>query len=115
MSETQAGEAKKPMNKTEILNALAESTGLSKQQVGQLLDELGKLIGKNLSDGGPGEFTVPNLLKIHVVRKAAQPERTGINPITKQEQVFKAKPASNSVRVRPLKGLKDMAQPSAAQ
>ena len=38
--------AKKPMNKTEIFAALAETTGLTKQQVGSLFDELSKLIGK---------------------------------------------------------------------
>jgi hypothetical protein len=35
-------------------------------------------------------------------------ERTGINPFTKEETVFKAKPASNVAKIVPLKGLKDM-------
>jgi hypothetical protein len=41
-------QVKKPMNKTEIFVALSETTGLTKQQVGSLFDELGNLIGKNL-------------------------------------------------------------------
>ena len=33
MEENQAAASKKPMNKTEILTALSEATGLDKQQV----------------------------------------------------------------------------------
>jgi len=47
-------------------------------------------------------------MKINVVRKPAMPERKGINPFTKEETIFKAKPAKNVVKVVPLKGLKDM-------
>jgi len=100
--------AKKPMTKTEIVAALCESTGLAKDQVNGLLDELAKLIEANLKDTGPGTFTIPGLMKINVVRKPATPERKGINPFTKEETVFKAKPAKNVVKVVPLKGLKDM-------
>ena len=96
--------AKKPMNKT----ALGEVTGLTKQQVGGLLDELAKLIGKNLGDDGPGTFALPGLLQIKVVRKPATAEHTGINPFTKEAMVFKAKPAKNVVKITALKGLKDM-------
>ena len=99
---------KKAMNKTEILASLSEATGLTKQQVGGLLDELGKLIGKNLGKEGPGTFAIPGLLQIKVVHKPATPERKGINPFTKEETIFKAKPAKNVVKVVPLKGLKTM-------
>jgi nucleoid DNA-binding protein len=106
MEENQA--ARKPMNKTEIMAALAEATALTKDQVAGLFDALGALIKKNLGEQGPGEFSVPGMMKIKVVRKPATPERKGINPFTKEETVFKAKPASNAVKVVPLKGLKDM-------
>ena len=96
------------MNKTEIVAALSESTELTKQQVTSLLDEFAKLIEKNLDESGPGVFTVPGLMKISVVRKPATEEHKGINPFTKQETIFKAKPARNVVKVVPLKGLKDM-------
>jgi hypothetical protein len=43
------------------------------------------------------------------VRKPATKERKGINPFTGQEQIFKAKPARNVVKIRPLKAMKDMA------
>ena len=97
----------KALTKTEILNALAESTDLSKSQVSHVLDELAELIGKNLGKRGPGVFNVPGLMKIKVVRKPATKARKGINPFTKEETVFKAKPARNVVKILPLKGLKD--------
>ena len=106
MEDTQA--AKKPMNKTEILLALSEATGLSKEQVGGLFDALSKLIGKNLGNDGPGTFAIPGLLQIKVVRKPATEEHKGINPFTKEEMVIKAKPAKNVVKVIALKGLKDL-------
>ena len=96
------------MTKTEMIAALAESTGLTKQQVASLFDELAKLIEKELGEEGAGSFNISNLLKIKVVRKPATPERKGINPFTKEETVFKAKPAKNVVKLVPLRGLKEL-------
>ncbi len=100
--------AKKPLTKTEFVTSLAEATELSKQQVTGLLDELSKLIAQNLQADGPGVLVIPGLLKINVVRKPATEERKGINPFTKEETIFKAKPAKNVVKVTVLKGLKDL-------
>ena len=49
-------------------------------------------------------------MKIIVVQKPAVAARKGINPFTKQEQMFKAKPARRVIKVRALKALKDMAK-----
>jgi nucleoid DNA-binding protein len=76
--------------------------------VSSVFEGLAMLIKKDLSKKGPGAFVVPGLMKLVVVHKPAVPERTGINPFTKQEQVFKAKPARKVVKVRPLKALKEM-------
>ena len=100
--------ATKPMTKTEIVNALSESTGLTKQQVNGFLDDLVALIGKNLQDGGPGLFNLTGIMKVKVVRKEAKPEREGIDPFTKEPRVFKAQPAKNVVKISPLKRLKDL-------
>ena len=99
---------KKAMTKSEVVSALSESTGLSKQQVNGFFDELVKLIGDNLAESGPGIFNIPGLMKVRVVRKPATPERKGINPFTKEETVFKAKPARNVVKISPLKRLKEV-------
>jgi nucleoid DNA-binding protein len=108
MNEKNVPAARKPMKKTEIMVALSEATGLTKQQVASLFDELAKLIAKNLGGDGPGAFAIPGLMQIKAVHKAATPERKGLNPFTKQETVFKAKPARSVVKVVPLKGLKEM-------
>jgi nucleoid DNA-binding protein len=100
--------AAKAMSKSEITAALSETTGLTKAQVASLFDSLSTLVSKNIGNGGPGIFTLPGLLKIKVVRKPATPARTGINPFTKQETTFKAKPARNVVKLQALKTLKAM-------
>jgi nucleoid DNA-binding protein len=110
MDENEPIMPKKPMSKTEIIAALGEATGLTKQQVTGVFDELAGLIKKNLDEQGPGVFTIPDLLQIKVVRKPATEERKGVNPFTKEEMIVKAKPATNSVKLAPLKGLKAMVQ-----
>lgn len=102
-----AAEANKAPTKSEVLSAIAEKTELTKKQVNAVFDELGELIGKNLSKRGPGAFTVPGLMKVTAVRKPATKARKGINPFTGEETMFKAKPARTVVKIRPLKGLKD--------
>lgn len=102
-----AAAPKKAPTKSEIYSSIAEATDLSRKQVSAVFDELSNIIQKNLKKNGPGAFTVPGLLKLTVVRKEATKARKGVNPFTKQEQVFKAKPARNVVKIRPLKNLKD--------
>ena len=54
-----------------------------------------------------GAFVLHGFAKFVVVKKPARPAREGINPFTKQMQKFAAKPASKSVRARPIKAIKD--------
>jgi nucleoid DNA-binding protein len=102
--------AGKALTKGEILKSIGTSTELSRKQVVGVLDALTSLIGKSVGKKGPGVFAVPGLLKIVVVQKPATPARKGINPFTKEEQMFKAKPARRVVKIRALKALKDMAK-----
>jgi nucleoid DNA-binding protein len=69
---------------------------------------MSQMIGADLKKGAAEQFTVPGLMKVSVVRKPATKARKGINPFTKEEVMFKAKPARNVVKVRPMKGLKDL-------
>ena len=104
-----AGNTKKPPTKSEIYTKIAEDTGLTKKDVAAVFESLSGQIKKNLGGrGGPGMFTVPGLLKMRVVKKPATKARKGINPFTGEEMMFKAKPASKTVKVAALKGLKDM-------
>ena len=95
--------------KTQILGDLAENTGLSKQQVGTVLDELGVLIERHVKKRSCGEFVLPGMLKISTVKKPATKARKGINPFTGEETIFKAKPATTQIKVRPLSRLKTFA------
>ena len=99
---------KDKLTKTQILDQIAENTGLTRKQVGSVIDSLGDVIEAHVNKRAVGEFVLPGLLKISTVRKPAVKARKGINPFTKEEVMFKAKPASIAVRVRPLKKLKDM-------
>ena len=98
----------KPMNKSEIVSGIAEATGLTKKDVNAVFEAMASQIKRSLGRNGPGAYTVPGLMKLLVVRKPATEARKGINPFTGQETVFKAKPARNIVKIRPLKNLKDM-------
>ncbi len=97
-----------PLTKSQLLTELSESTELSKKQVQTVLDELADLIERHVKKRAAGQFTLPGLMKVTVVRKPATRARKGINPFTGEETTFKAKPARNVVKVRPLKKLKDM-------
>ncbi len=101
-------EVKKPPTKSEIYAHIATETGLSRRQVGEVFDSLNGLMAKSLKPRGAGVFVLPGLMKIKVVKKPATKARKGINPFTGEETVFKAKPASKTVKVMPLKALKDM-------
>jgi len=99
----------KPMSKSEVFSAIAESTGLSRKDVAKVFDELAGLIGKNIGKKGPGVFAVPGLMKITVIRKPATKATTRPNPFKPGEMMqVAAKPARNVVKVRPLKSLKAM-------
>lgn len=97
------------MTKTQILTSIAESTGLSKKDVSSVMDELELLIERSIKKRSVGEFTLPGLMKITTVKKPARKARKGVNPFTGEETMFKAKPASVAVKVRPLKKMKDFA------
>ena len=103
---TKSKASKKPTTKSEILGHISDKTGLKRKEVSAVFDELGMLIKRDLK--GVGLFNVVGLMKIKVVNKPAQSARKGINPFTKEEVMFKAKPARNVVKVLALKGLKDM-------
>ncbi|HET8935368.1 MAG TPA: HU family DNA-binding protein [Polyangiales bacterium] len=97
-----------PLNKSQILADIATSTGLAKRDVGKVVDELAGVIERHIGKKGPGSFTMPGLFKIKTLRKPATKARKGINPFTKEEVTFKAKPARTVIKIRPLKKLKDM-------
>ena len=100
---------KTAFNKTGLLAHVAELAAVDLKAVKAVMAALEATILASIHKKGLGEFTLPGLLKISAVSVPAKPKRKGINPFTKEEQWFAAKPASVKVKVRPLKKLKDAA------
>lgn len=100
---------KQKLNKSQMLAMLSDNSGVSKKDVSAVLTSLEQLIAASIGKGAVGEFVLPGLMKVTTVRKPAVKARKGINPFTKEETMFKAKPASTAVRIRPLKKLKQFA------
>jgi DNA-binding protein HU-beta len=101
-------EAKKAgsISKSALVNAVVEAAGdVTRKQVKAVLDALSDIAYKELRKAGI--FTMPGFAKFRVVKKPATKARQGINPFTKQPTTFAAKPASKSVRARPIKAIKD--------
>lgn len=99
----------KAMSKTETLNRIAEETELTKKQVQSVFESLNTLIVEQVhpKKKNPGVFTIPGLCKVRTVAKPARKARKGTNPFTGEEMMFKAKPASVAIRMRPIKAFKD--------
>ncbi len=94
--------------KTQILQAVAEETGLTRKQVTEVFGSLGNLIQRHMQKRGSGEFTIPETgVKVRRVRKPARKARMGRNPATGETIKIAAKPASTVVKVTALKSLKD--------
>ena len=97
------------MTKTQIVGTIADNTGLTKKQVSDVMQQMDALVEGSIKKRGAGEFTIPGMMKITTVRKPAVKARKGINPFTGEETMFKAKPASTAVKIRPLKKMKEFA------
>ena len=100
--------AGKPRSKGELYTAIADNTDLSRKQVASVFDTMSRVLAADLGKSGPGMCNIGGMMKVLVVRKPATKARKGINPFTKEEVMFKAKPARNVVKIRPMKALKDM-------
>ena len=94
--------------KGQLFTTLAGRTGVARKEVSTMFDELKDIIAAHVKKQGPGQFTIPGLVKLTVIHKPATKARKGINPFTGEEMMFKAKPARNVVKVRPLQKLKEM-------
>lgn len=100
--------AAKPRSKGEFYGVIAEATQLSRKQVVAVFETMGRIMAADLGKNGPGTCNIAGLMKVTRIHKPATKARKGINPFTKQEVMFKAKPARSVIKVRPLKTLKSM-------
>jgi DNA-binding protein HU-beta len=107
MAKTTNGKKNKPLSKSGILQAVGDvvGEGVSRKHVKEIVEALVNVGHKELKKNGI--FVLPGFAKFVVVKKPARPAREGINPFTKEKQMFAAKPASKAVRARPVKAVKD--------
>ena len=100
---------KTAFNKTSLITHLAELAAVEVKAVKAVIASLEATILASVHKKGLGSFTLPGLLKVNVINVPAKKKRTGIDPFTKQERVFAAKPATVKIKTRALKKLKDAA------
>ena len=58
------------------------ATGLAQEDVAAVLAALAERIGRELGKEVPGQFAIPGLVKLRVVRKPATKARQGVSPFT---------------------------------
>ena len=104
-----AQSVKSVLSKSALVHHLAGTSGAAAKDVRAVIAALEDTIRASISKKGPRTFVLPGLLKITAVAVPAKKARKGINPFTGEETVFKAKPATVKVKVRPMKKLKDAA------
>jgi nucleoid DNA-binding protein len=100
---------KSVLSKSALVHHLAGTSGAAAKDVRAVIAALEETIRASISKKGPRTFVLPGILKITAVAVPAKKARKGINPFTGEETVFRAKPATVKVKVRPMKKLKDAA------
>lgn len=92
----------KPMSKSEITSYLAEKVGISKKQVGQVLEEQADLACKQAK--AKGMFVVPNIGKLVLAERPARTMVMQFGP--KKGQTIQV-PKKRVVKFRVAKAAKD--------
>lgn len=100
---------KTAFNKSTLAAHLAQASGVEPKAVKAVVAALETTMLSSVSKKGLGAFTMPGLFKVTVVNVPAKKARKGIDPFTKVERMFAAKPASVKIKVRALKKVKDAA------
>ena len=94
--------------KLQIVQTIAEETGLERKQVESVFGSLDGLVRRHMQKRGSGEFTVPDVgVKIRRARQPSRKARKGRNPATGEEITIPAKRAHDVIRLSALKALKD--------
>merc|ERR1712176_1276813 len=96
----------KVMTASAAYRAVAESTGVKPRDVKGALEAYVGVAVDQIKKNGSFKFC--GSLKLKLKKSPAKPARKGVNPFTKEPCVFKAKPASKTVRALPLKKFKDL-------
>jgi len=102
-----AAASAKPPTKSEIYRGIADTTGYPRKEVVEVFDALTDMMVKSLKKHG--QFNMLGLYKMTLVKKpAVKGGKLVRNPFTGEMVPQKPKPASKTVKVRPMKAVKDM-------
>merc|ERR1712146_634656 len=93
------------LTQSQVVASLAETNGLKNKQVKGVIDALFGVATQEIKKNG--NFKLAGMLNLKLKKKPATPAKKGINPFTKEPCVFKAKPASKTVRALAMKKLKE--------
>merc|ERR1711941_264756 len=93
------------MTATAVYQSVAETTGLKTKDVKGTVEAIMGVASEELKK--TGSFKLAGMLNMKLKKKPATPARKGVNPFTKEPCVFKAKPASKTVKVLAMKKLKE--------
>merc|ERR1712157_266711 len=96
----------KVMTATAAYQSVAETTGLKQKAVKGVVEAMVGVAADQLKKAG--SFKIAGALNLKLKSKPATPARKGVNPFTKEPCVFKAKPASKTVRALPMKKFKEL-------
>merc|ERR1711967_182459 len=94
------------MTASAAYSSVAETTGLKSKDVKAVMEGIIEVAAEQLKKNG--KFKLAGALNLKLKKKPARPAKKGVNPFTKEPCVFKAKPASKTVRALPMKKLKEM-------
>jgi nucleoid DNA-binding protein len=97
------------LSKSGLVSHISQHTGVDTKSTRAVLEALEQTMHSAVSKKGAGLFTMPGIFKMSSTAVAAKPKRKGIDPFTKVERVFAAKPATVKIKTRALKKLKDAA------
>merc|ERR1712061_411840 len=106
MGAMKAAKSTKVMTATAAYQSVAESTGLKTKDVKGAIEAMMEVAATQLKK--VGSFKIAGALNLKLKQKKATPARKGVNPFTKEPCVFKAKPASKTVRALPMEKLKEL-------
>merc|ERR1719198_2077647 len=92
------------MTQTGVFQSVAETTGLKTKEAKGVVDALMGVAVEQVKKSG--SFKIAGMINMKLKNKPATKARKGVNPFTKEPCVFKAKPASKTVRGIAMKKLK---------
>ena len=93
------------MSQSSAYSLAAKKTGLKSKDVRSAVEGIMEVAVTELKE--KGAFKLAGMLTLKLKKKPFTPARKGVNPFTKEPCVFKAQPASQTVRVIATKKIKE--------